>query len=101
MTVDLSAVPGTPAEFVVLLETADAHDMRVNPFPPRSFLWTGPPDGWSWGTETWSMYLRPRLHADGVAWLIEYDDDGGHHVWLEPDHALRVLHGEPLDWKDS
>lgn len=97
---DLDAVPGTPSEFVPLLELAEQHDMRVHPFPPRSFLWTSDPDGWSWGTDSWSMYLRPRLCAGGVDWQIEYSDDDGHNAWLDTDHATKIILGEEIDWPD-
>lgn len=97
---DLDAVPATPSEFVPLLELAEANDMRVHPFPPRSFLWTSDPDGWSWGTDSWSMYLRPRLGAEGVTWLIEYTDDNNHHAWLDLPTALMVTRGESLDLPD-
>lgn len=93
---DLDAV-STPTEFVPLLLLAEAHDMRLHPFPPKSFLWTGPPDGWSWGTDSWSLYLRPRLTADGVIWLIEYDDDSARHGWVTVTEALRLIEGATID----
>jgi hypothetical protein len=95
--VNLDAVPGTPAEFVPLLEAAEANDMRVHPFPPRSFLWKYDPDGWSWGTDSWMMSLRPRPNANGVRWLIEFGDDEGHNGWLDPALALEVIEGTTIE----
>ena len=94
---DLDAVPGTPDEFVAVLEAAEAHDMRVHPFPPKSVLWSSPPDGWSWGTDRWMMSLRPRLNADGVHWLIEFSDDEGHNGWFDPTLALEVIEGATIE----
>jgi hypothetical protein len=95
---NLDAVPGTPAEFVPLLEAAEAADLCVTPFPPKSFLWTMPPDGWSWGTDSWHMTLRPVLiENDGVAWWIEYSDDDGRHAILGTNRALSVIAGNSVD----
>lgn len=98
MSFDVSAVPGTPSELLPLLEAAAAADCYVRPFPPKSFLWTGSPDGWSWGTESWMMSVRPRLIESGVYWRIEYSDDDGHNAILDIEHAMKILRGEPINW---
>lgn len=90
--------PDPPAEFTPVIEAAKAADCYVNPFPPRSWLYPHDPDGWSWGTDSWMMTLRPRLTAGGVTWFIEYSDDDGHNAWLDAEHALKIIRGEPINW---
>lgn len=99
MSFDLSVVPGTPRDFVPLMQAAEAHDLCVTPFPPRSFLWTSDPDGWSWGTDSWHMTLRPALAESGVYWRIEYSDDEGRHALLDIEHAWQVIEGT-IAWPD-
>lgn len=105
MSFDTSAVTGTPSEFEPLLALAVEHDLCVTPFPPKSFLWTSPPDGWSWGTDSWHMSLRPHLvefgDAPGVTWMIEYSDDDGHHAWIDRRIAAEIIEGKLQPWQDS
>lgn len=96
----MDAPSDPPIEFLPVVELAKAYDCHVTPFPPRSFLWPHDPDGFSWGTDSWHMTLRPHLVADGVRWLIEYSDDDGHHARLTAEAAIKIIRGGTLDWPE-
>ncbi len=100
-------LPVTPPEFDTLLLSAiaivDAQTtlgqeptLLVRAFPPRSWLWPNDPDGWSVGTDTWNINLRPykvdQFDTDQMVWKLEYtDDDGNHEFGITVEHALDLV----------
>lgn len=89
--------PPMPDEFIPLLAAVAFRpygEVLVTPFPPLSWLHPAGPDGWSFATDSWGLYLRPRLLDEGVEWRLEYHDDEGRSIYpFSVDDALAVIAG--------